>query len=241
MSQLLSNSQEFSPNDDKDDDNISIKASEIPLEEAFLSTKFKSESESKLPPEHINLWKKMYRKKPITWQKEYLGGNTLEVSIHAFNKALTEAMDRVSPQMNQEVESRWLMKTGPEDWRDAVKLHPWMRAHLLRAFIDHAKDHEANGRSIPLLEHRAFFEGPISYREWLRKYDDTLREEQKYAEDNRGGRGEHRFRTSALPCNPGDLESLRREASKAVEEAVDGATKMPYGEANEDPDGTMWS
>jgi len=57
------NSQESSTNDDKDDDNSNAHASEIPLEKAFLDRKFKSESESKLPPEHINLWKNMYRKK----------------------------------------------------------------------------------------------------------------------------------------------------------------------------------
>lgn len=257
---LLSvNSQEFSTNDDKDDDNSNIQAAEIPLEKAFLNKKFKSESESKLPSEHINLWKNMYRKKPITWQKEYLGGNTLEVSIDEFNKALTEAMvrlDRVAPQRNTEVETRWLMKAGPEDWIHAIKLHPWMRAHLLRAFINHAKDHEAGKRSIPMLEQRAFLAGPVSYREWLRKYYDTLREEQKYAEDNSGGRGEHRFRTSALSYSLEDLESLRTETSKGngIEEAADGATNLPYGTqkqqppvpsspgaATEDGDGMIWS
>merc|ERR1711904_726535 len=115
--------------------------------------------------------------------------------------------------------------------------------------------------------------GPISYREWLRKHYDTLREEKKYAEDNSRGRGRHTFRTAALPCSMGDLESLRTETSTAVdeevvtlevetpsridrangmEEAVDGATEVPYrtqkqqptiplspGEVIEDPDGIM--
>merc|ERR1719316_1788404 len=98
-----------------------------------------------------------------------------------------------------------------------------------------------------MLEQRTFLAGPISYREWLRKYYDTLREEQKYAEDNSRGRGRHSFRTSALPYSLGDLESLRTETSTAVDdevgtlevetpsridqgngmkEAVDGATKV---------------